>query len=175
MIEIVLTESQISEALAFADAVENAHIARGDQSERLPKEKDEIYTSDQIGSIGEFAFSLLTGLPMDREIKVRDNGVDFVTPKGHTIDIKTNRRRYWKFNLLVKSTDSPADILIHSQLDGPAKVIFHGWARGADVVNWKRMASKFSQVAFNYYKEPSELLSMEEFLSRLEAQKRTYV
>jgi hypothetical protein len=82
---------------------------------------------DFIGLLGESAFALWSALPMDlSDRKDGDNGVDFITSHGVTIDVKTAK----KTGLLVQ-----ADKLVLNRiyvLARPSGALL-GWATGHDL------------------------------------------
>lgn len=89
---------------------------------------DDQYAEQTVGVKGEYAFSKITGLEMDRKTYAGkgDDGFDFRLENGTTVDVKTAYRP--KF-LLLKTTDENhcADILVLSGFV-PESVSFIGWS-----------------------------------------------
>ena len=165
-IKIIVPENEKIKALNLANNIEHSHKIAGNHTPRLNNRLGCLYTENERGIIGEFAFSMLSGLPVDNEIKLKDHGIDFKLPNGKTIDVKTSHRKsaYSAFNLLIKNTDveqnSVADYLIHGEIIGENTIIFHGYTEGKDIKNWEKRPSKLEQVKFNYVKQASDMLPL---------------
>jgi hypothetical protein len=114
-----------------------------------------------LGTMGELAFSMFSGLPVDKSVKANgDGGVDFTLPL--TIDVKTARKAN---NLLVEKGKNMADIYVLAQAnpDISNEVTLLGWTWGYLVRNAQiDNGDFFGNGVTNFYVPSAELLAMEE-------------
>jgi hypothetical protein len=88
---------------------------------------------DIIGVAGEQAFFQLTGLePPMVEGHGGDGCIDFTSPSGVTIDVKTASKPY---GLLVPTDQVFADVYVLA-LYKPKRIEFVGWKYGKDVIRY---------------------------------------
>ena len=131
-----------------------------------PRFFDDENTEDIIGAYGEVAFSKLTGIPVDEELRPNgDNGRDFEVPLNFRTDVKTARK---PFNLLVKvdEIDGPVDIYVLGKFSDETKEVeFIGW-------QWKSVmkiqpSKDFGYGIVSHYMSANKLRPMSELLSRI--------
>ena len=112
-----------------------------------------------VGLSGEVAFAEFSGLGVDWEERPSgDKGIDFTTPNGKTIDVKTARKAY---NLIHEENKSFADIYVLAQyIDNKEESILIGWEYGH--VLKKSPRKDFGYGIINHYINKNKLNSMQD-------------
>jgi hypothetical protein len=99
------------------------------------------------GLVGERAFSEYAGLPMDLTFRpsASDGRVDFITPKGATVDVKTALRPY---GLWVEAGKPMADVFVLAVVrpDAGMEADLVGWATRAQVAAVAPVPSRYGVV-----------------------------
>ncbi len=119
---------------------------------------------EYIGLMGEWAFHLRFGYPIDMAQKPEgDDGIDFATPLG-SVDVKTATELYGLFVEADKA--AYADIFVltrYRREDDEARMV--GWCFAKDILAEKPQCSR--RGVFNHYLSVKELRKIGEMESRL--------
>lgn len=99
-----------------------SRMHRNDKSRRALSED-----YDLIGLLGQWEFSLRSGLPMDLGIRHEgDQGINFISPAGQSISVATYRK---PLNLLREAEKPTADIHVLAKVNDDLT--------GAELVGWE--------------------------------------
>ena len=112
-----------------------------------------------VGLSGEVAFAEFSGLEVDWEERPSgDKGIDFTTPNGMTVDVKTARKA---FNLIHEENKPFADIYILAQyMDDAEEAALIGWEYGETLEKAPR--KDFGYGIINHYIHKNKLRSMDD-------------
>jgi hypothetical protein len=103
-IKLVQQEIERIEAIAAKRYVSKRE--KGITSKTIDK-KHSQQEVDSLGVAGEFVVAKYLDLQLnEEELLIGDGGVDLITPRGFTIDVKTCRRSGWDFALSTNTLDS---------------------------------------------------------------------
>ena len=110
-----------------------------------------------VGLSGEIAFGEFADLKADlSERPEGDHGVDFTTPNGMTIDVKTARRAY---NLIHETGKQFVDIYVLAQYDDSTeRATLIGWEYGNTLA--KAPSKNFGYGIINHYISKDKLRPM---------------
>jgi hypothetical protein len=142
--------------------------------------KEDPYKTERVGALGEMAFSLFMGAPVDFEYSKFGKEVDF-TINGKTIDVKTAAEKSkYSISLLRATTDrgNPVKIscdvyvsayIIEENIGTSAQVALVGWHLLPEILEQKQLPArrKFSRHK-NYelkYEDSHPMESLRDYLN----------
>ena len=112
-----------------------------------------------VGLSGEVAFAEFSGLEVDWEERPSgDKGIDFTTPNGMTVDVKTARKA---FNLIHEENKPFVDIYVLAQyMDDMEEAALIGWEYGEALEKAPR--KDFGYGIINHYIHKNKLRPMDD-------------
>lgn len=115
-------------------------------------QKQILPNRDVIGVIAEKAFEAMSGLKMSLEITGSgDEGFDFVTPGGLTIDIKATPRLDGRLMVRVDHTTADIYVLAHV-MEAVEEAHFMGWCYKNDLIRANKIETYHSQQFYVMHK-----------------------
>ena len=109
-----------------------------------------------IGLLGEYAFQMWSGKPMDFTIRPGgDDKIDFILHTGITVDVKSARKAY---NLFRECGKKHADILVLAHVHSNELVSLLGWEYG--VIMAMQPSKEFGYGIRNHYMPARSLKPM---------------
>jgi len=141
--------------MSIREVAQRRHDIHKHHASSRPLSKD----YELVGLSGEVAFSEFSGLEVDWEERPSgDKGVDFITPNGMTIDVKTARKA---FNLIHEENKPFADIYVLAQyMDDTEESTLIGWEYGS--ILKKSPRKDFGYRIINHYIGKNKLKPMQE-------------
>ena len=88
--------------------------------------KDDTWSIDIDGVVSEYCVAKMLNICPDLTVSVRSGGVDLISSKGKTIDVKSTRHKNGRLLATLKKVDDPCDIYVLAIVDD----------FGADIVGW---------------------------------------
>mgnify|MGYP003650116573 FL=1 len=139
--------------MSIREIAQRRHDIHKHHASSRPLSKD----YELVGLSGEVAFAEFSGLEVDWEERPSgDKGIDFITPNGTTIDIKTARKAY---NLIHEENKPFADIYVLAQyMDDTEESTLIGWEYGS--ILEKSPRKDFGYGIVNHYISKNKLNPM---------------
>jgi len=159
-----LSQRSYDEAVTIGRAMNDGHQDPRHRN-TVRGETQTQYSGDETGVVAQEAFSQITGLPWDKQLRPGgDGGTDFWCSMGNSlvpIDLKARETNGYK--ILIRASDlKPNQIYIGASVDHLARTVyFDGWIIGRDVPenSVKNVSSKDVQ-SLNYEVKKSSLQKM---------------
>ena len=96
--------------------------------------KDDTWSIDIDGVVSEYCVAKMLNICPDLTVSVRSGGIDLISSKGKTIDVKSTRHKNGRLLATLKKVDDPCDVYILAIVDD----------FGADIIGWCESNELFS-------------------------------